>query len=321
MDHDEYVAARYGRLLDYAAELGCPEKVAADQVDWVLEEQRRHIAKADDPDPGVREALARHIAGEPEPRTSLVSYAAIGVVLVLVAAAVVLWRPREPPPLPSMFGYDAATASRVLGDAGYDVVTLAEESCEPRGLVLAADPVPGTRVRPGQTVTLSASAPSDPRCLADHAARSAAWEFVGFVRGEEAPEFATVVTVYLDGEPLALLSGRAAADPRSWTEPLVLIERAATRVVSTRSAMPRLDVAFALPLPLPCGVGLPTSYEDRESLRFSITAPPGSLGDEDCPLTVDLYRDSADRIEAVSIFQPIADASDDQAVPAAPSDS
>ena len=266
----------------------------------------------------MREALARHIAGEPEPRTSLASYAAVGVVLVLVAAAVVLWRPREPPPLPSLFGYDAATATRVLSDAGYDVVTLAEESCEPRGLVLAADPVPGTRVRPGRTVTLSSSAPNDPRCLADHDARAAAWEFVGFVRGGEAPAFAAVVTVYLDGEPLALLSGRDAADSRSWTEPLVLIERAATQVVGTRSAMPRLDVSMALPLPLPCGVALPASYEDRESLRFSIVGST-DLDDVRCPLTVDLYRDAADQIEAVSIFQSTRPA--DQRVPESASDS
>ena len=46
----------------------------------------------DDPDPGVREALARHIAGEPEPRTSLASYAAVGVLLVLCVQGVAEWR-------------------------------------------------------------------------------------------------------------------------------------------------------------------------------------------------------------------------------------
>ncbi|CAN5493519.1 hypothetical protein BH09ACT12_BH09ACT12_11260 [soil metagenome] len=308
MDQDEYVAARYGRLLEYAAELGCPEKVAADQVDWVLEEQRRHIAKAEDPDPGVREALARHIAGVPEPRASAWTYASIAVILVLVAAAVVLWRPRQPPPVPSLFGYDVATATRVLNDAGYDVVTTPAEACEPRNLVLGSDPVPGTSAGRGATVTLRAAAPAGASCLATYGLRSDAWQFIRFARGGAAPEFAPVVTVYFAGDPLVLLSAREAGDQRTWTEPLVLIERRATELTSTRSAMPSLVVENLVPPPSVCGFPVPTSYDGRVALRLEIDPLPDGV-DPLCPFTVDLYRDDDGRIEAVSIFS--AKAGDD----------
>ncbi len=301
MDHDEYVAARRGRLLEHAAELGCPEKVAADQVDWVLEEQRRLIERSEDPDPGVREALARHIAGVREPRGPALTYAAIAVVLVLVATAAVLWRPREPPPVPSLFGYDVATATQVLQDVGYQVRTVQAEACEPRNLVLGSDPVPGTSPGRGATITLRAAVPANPLCLATYGFRSDAWAFIGFVRGGEAPDFAPLVKVYFDGASLALLSARAATDRRSWTEPLVLVEEAATRVSPTRSAMPSLTVDSLVPPSNLCGVPVPTPYGGRLALRLQIDpSPDGS--DQLCPFTVDLYRDIGSRIEAVSIF-------------------
>ena len=63
MDFDQYVAARYGRLIEHAVLLGCAEGEAGTQVDQVLLAQRKRIRRAEDPDPLVREALERAIAG------------------------------------------------------------------------------------------------------------------------------------------------------------------------------------------------------------------------------------------------------------------
>ena len=57
MDFDQYVAARYGRLVEHAVLLGCAEGEAGAYVDQVLLEQRKRIRRADDPDPLVREAV------------------------------------------------------------------------------------------------------------------------------------------------------------------------------------------------------------------------------------------------------------------------
>ena len=59
MDFDQYVAARYGRLIEHAEQLGCAQAEATTYVDQVLLEQRKQIRRADDPDPLVLEALER----------------------------------------------------------------------------------------------------------------------------------------------------------------------------------------------------------------------------------------------------------------------
>ena len=65
VDFDEYVAARYGRLIERAVLLGCAEGEARTYVDQVLLEQRKQIRRAEDPDPLVHEALERAISGHP----------------------------------------------------------------------------------------------------------------------------------------------------------------------------------------------------------------------------------------------------------------
>ncbi len=307
MDHDEYVAARYTRLLEHAVELGCDDDVAAAHVDRVLDEQRRHIARAEDPDPGVREALARAVSGEAPVREAPWTALAVGAALliVLVVAATTWWRPADESTLPSLFGYDTATATQVLADAGYDVVTSMSEACEPRGLVLGSEPAPGTAVRAGATVTLRSAVPSDPGCLATYGFRSDAWEFIGFVRGQAAPDFAPRVAVYVDGVNLALLSREAAAGRASWAAALALIEDEATQVAPTRSAMPRLVVDSLIPPRQLCGVTVPPSYEGGRTLRLRIDPSPEGA-DSLCPFVVDLYRDDDRRIEAVSIYTGIS---------------
>ena len=50
MDVEDYRAARHRRLVEIAIELGVPTDRAAGVVDRVIEDQRRRILRAADPD-------------------------------------------------------------------------------------------------------------------------------------------------------------------------------------------------------------------------------------------------------------------------------
>ena len=154
MDFDQYVAARYGRLIEHAVLLGCAEGEAGTYVDQVLLEQRKRIRRADDPDPLVREALEHAIAGAPArpSRTGPL----VAVVLVLIAAAVgvaLTYRP-APDSMPSLFALTGDQAEKLLRDRGYDVLIRPARSCEPPGLVVGSDPPGGGPVQKGATVTV-----------------------------------------------------------------------------------------------------------------------------------------------------------------------
>jgi hypothetical protein len=307
MEHEEYVAARHARLVEHAVELGCSEETADVLVAETLEEQRRHIARSDDPDPGVRAALASRVAGAPEPRRShrrAGVVAAAAVVALVAVAALTLTRPEPASPLPSLFGYDVAVATQVLTDAGYDVAVSPAEACEPRGLVLGSEPVPGAPAPLGTTVALRTAVPSQPGCEATYGFRSDAWDFVALVRGVATADqvvFAPLVSVHLDGEQVALLSGAAAATPASWAEPSTLLDRATSEVTSTRTAMPRLVVDQLVPPRRTCGVPVPSGLERRRALRLEVDPSPDGT-DALCPVTVDLYRDAERRITAVAVL-------------------
>lgn len=301
MDHDEYVAARRGRLLEHAVELGVAEELAAEHVDRVLEAQRRHIARADDPDPGVRAALAREVTGETGRPGRGRAWALTALALALAAAAVAWSRPDASPTVPSLFGYDVATATRVLDAAGFEVATEGVPACEPRGLVLSSAPAPGDEAERGETVTLRTAAPADAGCLTTYGVRSDAWEFIGFARGGRAPAFARTVRVYLDGDLVAALGSGAASQQGSWSEALALVEEQAGVVAASFSAMPRLVVDHDPAPASRCGVPAPTSYAGRVALHLEID-PSADGARALCPFTIDLYRDAGSRIEAVAVY-------------------
>ena len=135
MDFDQYVAARYGRLIEHAVLLGCAEGEAGTCVDQVLLEQRKRSAAPRIPTrscakrwrerstapPSGRAAPARwwpsargHRGGGGR-RADLPATAAAGALAV---------RPRREP------GPAAARGP------GYDVLLRPARSCEPEGLVL-----------------------------------------------------------------------------------------------------------------------------------------------------------------------------------------
>ena len=146
MDFDQYVAARYGRLIEQAVLLGCAEGEAGTCVDRVLIEQRKRIRRADDPDPLVHEALERAIGGAPVQSRRTGPLVAIGLVVVAVAVGAALTYRPPPRPVPSLFALDGSQAQRLLEDQGYDVLLRPARSCEPEGLVLELGSAGG---RPG----------------------------------------------------------------------------------------------------------------------------------------------------------------------------
>ncbi|WP_028651460.1 PASTA domain-containing protein [Nocardioides halotolerans] len=305
MDFDQYVAARYGRLVEHAVLLGCAEGEAGACVDRVLLEQRKQIRGADDPDPLVHEALESAISGTPPRSRRTGPLMAVGLVAVAVAVGAALTYRPPPQPVPSLFGLDATQAQRLLEDEGYAVLVRPARSCEPDGLVLGSEPPAGTLAREGATVTLRAAARSDAFCQAQFLARSDAWDYVAFALGGDPPPFAATVTLVVAGsEPRSFTRGEA-GDGTRWGEAFDLVLAAARAAAPTASGMPALRVEATLPPEAWCGVARPPELGDRFALRLQID-PRASRAEGGCPLSVDLYR-SERVIDTVVVYPARAD--------------
>ncbi|MDX6373922.1 MAG: hypothetical protein QOD98_2910 [Nocardioidaceae bacterium] len=305
MDFDEYVAARYGRLIEHAVLLGCAEGEAGTYVDQVLLEQRKRIGRAEDPDPLVQEALEGAISGVPQRSRRAGPLVAIGLVAVAVAVGAGLTYRPPPRPVPSLFALDASQAQRLLEDQGYDVRLRPDRSCEPQGLVLGSDPPTGTLVREGQTVTVHTAAASGVFCQALFLARSDAWQFVAFALGGKAPQFADTVTLLVSGSMARSFVQADATDRKRWAEAFDLIEKAAHQAAPTTSGMPALRVDVTVPPDTWCGVPRPEETGGRFALRLEID-PRVARDGRGCPLTIDLYR-SERVIDTVVVYTAKAD--------------
>ena len=289
MDFDVYVAARRGRLVERALELGSSEELAAEQVDRVLAAQRPRIEMVADPDPIVQEALARALAGDPGRRSwrGPVAVAALAAVVLAVGVAVTYEAPR--PVVPSLFGYDGKDAETLLESKGFEVALEPSEVCEPLGQVLGTRPRAGEPVEQGSLVTVFTALPVGPFCEAQYPDRLDAWEFVAFALGGPAPEFSDTVYVVVDASrPAALERGDAERQAR-WGGALELVADAARATTGTGPGLPRLVVMSGTPPRSVCGVPRPGEAGRRSVLRLQIETP--EIGDEGgCPMTVDLYR-------------------------------
>lgn len=277
MEVAAYVQARYGRLLEYAVELGAPEGQAAEYVDEVLVAQRRRIRRAADPDPLVRDALARAIEGRRDHgRSAMVAVVIVLVLIALIGGAALLFRPK-PMPLPTLVGYQAAEAEALLRADGWDDVTVRQgRNCEPPDLVTGLEPAAGTLVRPGAQVVVQTSIPFD--CGAEYVWRSSAWIFVRWARGlAAAPDFADPLVVIVDGRPADLDEVKA------------LLETTAAQAGTGSSGMPLLDADAVVPPASYCGIAQPAAVVARRAVRFTLDPQPDGRA-SDCPLTVDLYR-------------------------------
>ena len=289
MDFDVYVAARRGRLVERAIELGSREELAAEQVDRVLADQRRRIEKADDPDPIVQEALGRALARGPvrRSRRGPITATAVGVAVLAGALAVTY----EPPmaTVPSLFGYDAASAETLLESKGYDVVLEPSEVCEPVGQVLGSRPLSGAPVERGGQVTVYTARPVGIFCEAEYPDRQDAWEFVEFALGGPAPKFSDTVHVVVDASEPARLTGGEPERQARWGGALQLVVDAAR--ATTETGMPRLTVTSGTPPRSGCVLPGPPEEGRRSVLRLQIGARAADGEADGCRLTIDLYRE------------------------------
>jgi hypothetical protein len=304
VDFDQYVAARYGRLIEHAVLLGCAEGEAGTHVDRVLLEQRKRIRRAEDPDPLVREALERAISGHPERTRRTGPLVAVCLVVVAVAVGAGLTYRPPPRPVPSLFALDGSEAQRILEEEGYDVLLRPARSCEPEGLVLESDPAPGTRVREGATVTVRTAVPSEVFCQSLFLTRADAWDFVSFALGGDAPPFADTVRLSVAGGTPRTFTGQQVADVDRWDEAFDLIAAAAHEAAPTPTGMPALRVQATMPLDEWCGMPRPPGTGQRFTLRLQIDPRPAR--NDGCPLTIDLYR-SERVIDTVVVYPAIAD--------------
>ena len=305
MDFDEYVAARYGRLIEHAVLLGCAEGEAGTYVDQVLLDQRRQIRRAEDPDPEVHEALERAIEGIPDRRSWTGPLVAVGLVAVAVAVGVALTYRPPAEPMPSLFALNGEQAETLLEGQGYDVVLRPASACEPQGLVLGSEPAAGDPVQEGATVTVRTAVPSGPICDVLYADRSDAWRFVAFALGGASPEFARTVTVVVDRQDPYRLDHVAAVDRDRWAGLFTRVARAARATAPTDNGMPRLTVRGNLLPTVLCGVPKPAGTGERRVLRLEIDSRPA--GDvQGCPLTIDLYRSTDHAIDGVVVYTPKA---------------
>jgi len=307
---DQYVAARYGRLIEHAVLLGCAEGEAGAVVDRVLLEQRKRIRKAEDPDPLVREALEHAIAGTPARPSRTGPLVAIGVVALAAIIGVALTYRPPPDSVPSLFALDGDQAEQLLQDHGYDVQVRPARSCEPPGLVVGSDPPQGGPVQKGGTVTVRTSVLAGSQCEPQYPERAAAWAFVQFALGRgPAPELADPVRLLVSGSMPRTFFGSEAADRHRWREAFGLIGEAAHQAAATDSGLPVLHVESDVPPVSWCDVPRPRETGRRPALRFEIDPRADGQdngqdeGQRACPLTVDLYRTDG-AIDTVVVYTP-----------------
>jgi hypothetical protein len=305
MNVDEYVAARYGRLLERAVELGAEEGLAAEYVDQVLLDQQKAIRRADDPDPVVYAALERAVLRIPEPARSPWPFVGLGLVAIGIAVAAVLAQDPVTEPMPALFGYTGEQAERLLEADGYDVVLRPVRECEPIGQVLTSAPQAGEPLQQGDRVDVFTAVPSGSNCEAQFVRRSDAWAFIDFaVTGDTTPDFARTVTVVIDGIEGEPRSGDAAATSARWQSVRDLVRRQSHAPAGTPTGQPMLTVTLGVPPPSTCGTPRPAGAADRTALRVQVDRRTigQTLG---CPLVIDLYRDSERVIDGVVIYSAV----------------
>jgi hypothetical protein len=302
VDFDQYVAARYGRLIEHAVLLGCAEGEAGSYVDQVLLDHRRQIRRAEDPDPLVHEALERAITGRPDRRSRTGPLVAVGLIVVAAAVGVALTYRPPPDAMPSLFGLEGDQAQRLLEHDGYDVLLRPARSCDPPGLVVGSDPPTGGAVGKGATVTVRTSVLSGSQCEPAYPAREAAWEFIQFALARaSAPQLTDTVRLFVSGSGPRTFVGDDAAADAGWREAFDLVAAAARHDASTDSGMPIMRSALTTPPAVWCGWEQPEETSGRRAVRFQIDPTPAA--DDGCPLTVDLFR-SGLGIDTVVVYPP-----------------
>lgn len=316
MDVEDYRAARHRRLVEIAIELGVPTDRAAGVVDRVIEDQRRRILRAADPDEVVVPALREEVLGGRSRGPTLAVAALVAVVAAAFAVPLLTGPPdreeveRTVATIPSLVGLTSTEAVRELGRAGIATRVDPVPQCDPAGQVLGSVPPSGDTVRPDEVVTVIATATPTWSCPADAAGRVQAWAFLRFlVSGSVRPRLAPEVRLYVDGQAAGTADGSRPASSPDWRwrvrDPVVGF---AVRPVANDLGQPVVSITRG-PLP-PTTCGLPTrrpsgvaSAPTRVVLTTS-SAGPGDGPEHACQLTIDLFEDDDGAIAVVSVILP-----------------
>jgi PASTA domain-containing protein len=313
VDPREYLDARWYALVRSAVDLGVPEEDAPALVQRVLDENRRAIRRAGDPDPLVHEALRDAALGPPpRRRRRWLGVAVLAAALTAIGLGVLLTRPVQPPTdrlrgdqVPSWFGYDGGDARALLESRGLRVTLEPFPSCEVYGRVVATDPPPGITYHRGDAIRVYTSLPSDITCLTDYQDRATAWTLLDFANGRgPAPAFADRVFVYADDAAPMVLDHDAAVDPDGWAGTGVLdaLRKASQRV----SLVSRYPVRYAIPAIRitradeglgSCGVPDPAVAGTGDAFAV-LVRPPDRTG---CGVRLDVFRQD-DAIVAVALY-------------------
>jgi hypothetical protein len=230
----------------------------------------------------------------------------VGLAAIAVAVGVVLTQEPETQPLPSLFGLTGERARALLEDDGYEVLLRERRVCEPMGMVIDSDPRAGDPVPTGATVSVFTAVPSGSQCEAEYRHREDAWGFLAFaISGGSSPAFARTVTVVIDGVEVEPRSGVGAETSPRWAGLRALVAEQSAVPAATLTGQPVLSVTEGVPPVRTCDRERPPGAAERTALRLEVDARAPGEG-RGCPLTVDLYRDSEDVIDAVVIYSAVA---------------
>ncbi|GAA2156162.1 hypothetical protein GCM10009844_44140 [Nocardioides koreensis] len=159
----------------------------------------------------------------------LLASSAAAVLVVAAVVAVVVGSPaNDGPPtavepgqaqrIPPVFGYRANDAATMLQALGLRATVRNQDSCEVAGRALGTSPATGTAYSRGEAVTVLRSTGTHPLAYCAYPPeRVEAWAFLDFANGRgPAPPFAERVSLWVDGEHTATLTGDQATDPTAW---------------------------------------------------------------------------------------------------------
>lgn len=295
MEFDQYVVARRRRLVEYAGELGVDDEQATELVGRVLQEQRRAIGRADDPDPGVRRALREAVLGKP--RRSILGPVAVAVLVLVVATVAIRFLSLDPattPTVPSTYTLDAARATATLTDAGFEVETRDVELCETADQVIGTEPIAGTAAAKGSAVIVLVARPPGLSCPPGADFRAMVWQFLRWVRGlGPAPALVdepSVVVIDDEGTRTTQLDRSELVRRIDDGQLLGALRDVVANVAPTPSGFPELTVRNGAQAP-PCGASPPAAYDQLLTIRFDLDAT--AAGTDGCPLTGYLVPDGA----------------------------
>jgi hypothetical protein len=308
MDLEEYRAARRTRLIELATSLGVPTDESALMVDEVIEEQRRRIRRAEDPDDVVVPALRQRVlGGRRRVRWStIVPLLVLAAVVLAVPLAYVARDDARTRTVPSLLGFTADEAARTLERDDIAVRVVDVPQCNPAGQVLGSDPPAGSAVGTDEVVTVIATSFPRWECPADGAARARAWAFLRFLVGGSArPDFAPGVQLYVDGVGVVVVDGRQSATAPGWRsvmrDPVL---RYVSRPAPNPLGQPVVSVSQGIPPPTTCGHPRTTpSGAVVPSTRLVLMAG-GDGSAHGCGLTIDLFTNVLGEISGIALYSP-----------------